>query len=109
MSGSGIGASVGAEQYGKDLLELQTIINELYGDSGKPLVVAPGGFYDQKWFSQLLDVSGPDVLNAMTHHIYNLGAGESISDIMLALLLEKSFSFVLHQGDTIVLTPILIR
>lgn len=75
LSGSGIGASVGAEQYGKDLVELQTIINELYGDSRKPLVVAPGGFYDQKWFAQLLKVSGPNVLNAMTHHIYNLGAG----------------------------------
>ncbi|KAG0521398.1 hypothetical protein BDA96_08G156800 [Sorghum bicolor] len=75
LSGSGIGASVAAEQYGKDLVELQTIINELYGDSSKPLVVAPGGFYDQKWFAQLLDVSGPNVLNAMTHHIYNLGAG----------------------------------
>jgi heparanase 1 len=75
LSGSGIGASVGAEQYGKDLVELQTIINELYGDSRKPLVVAPGGFYDQKWFAQLLEVSGPNVLNAMTHHIYNLGAG----------------------------------
>lgn len=75
LSGSGIGASVGAEQYGKDLVELQSIINDLYGDSRKPLVVAPGGFYDQKWFAQLLDVSGPNVLNAMTHHIYNLGAG----------------------------------
>ncbi|ONM33166.1 Heparanase-like protein 1 [Zea mays] len=75
LSGSGVGASVSAEQYGKDLVELQTIISELYGDSNKPLVVAPGGFYDQKWFAQLLDVSGPNVLNAMTHHIYNLGAG----------------------------------
>ncbi|KAK8458458.1 hypothetical protein SEVIR_3G381900v4 [Setaria viridis] len=75
LSGSGIGASVGAEQYGKDLVELQTIINELYGDSRRPLVVAPGGFFDQKWFAELLEVSGPNVLNAMTHHIYNLGAG----------------------------------
>jgi heparanase 1 len=88
LSGSGIGASVGAEQYGKDLVELQTIINELYGDSRKPLVVAPGGFFDQKWFAELLEVSGPNVLNAMTHHIYNLGAGESFSGIMFALLLE---------------------
>ncbi|XP_062204177.1 heparanase-like protein 1 [Phragmites australis] len=75
LSGSGIGASVGAEQYGKDIVELQTIINQLYGNSTKPLVVAPGGFFDQKWFAQLLEVSGPNVLNAMTHHIYNLGAG----------------------------------
>ena len=96
LSGSGIGASVGAEQYGKDLVELQTIINELYGDSRKPLVVAPGGFYDQKWFAQLLKVSGPNVLSAMTHHIYNLGAGESFSDIKLALLLDQSLFSILH-------------
>ncbi|ONM01547.1 Heparanase-like protein 1 [Zea mays] len=75
LSGSGVGASVAAEQYGKDLVVLQTIVNELYGDSSKPLVVAPGGFYDQKWFAQLLEASGPNVLNAVTHHIYNLGAG----------------------------------
>ena len=98
-----------AEQYGKDLVELQTIINELYGDSSKPLVVAPGGFYDQKWFAQLLDVSGPNVLNAMTHHIYNLGAGESCPDIILALFLQKFLFYVLHRGDIIVLTSILIR
>lgn len=76
LSGSGIGASVKVEQYGKDIIELQSIINQLYEDFKKPLVVAPGGFYDQKWFTQLLEVSGPNVLNAMTHHIYNLGAGE---------------------------------
>ncbi|KAK3140077.1 hypothetical protein QOZ80_5AG0395320 [Eleusine coracana subsp. coracana] len=75
LSGSGIGASVGVEQYGKDIVELQSIINQLYGNSTKPLVVAPGGFYDQKWFARLLEVTGPNVLNAMTHHIYNLGAG----------------------------------
>lgn len=75
LSGSGIGASVGAEQYGKDLVELQTIINQLYANSRKPLVVAPGGFFDPKWFAQLLEVSGPNVLDAMTHHIYNLGSG----------------------------------
>lgn len=76
LSGSGVGASVGVEQYGKDIVELQNIINELYGDSTKPLVVAPGGFFDQKWYARLLEVTGPNVLNAMTHHIYNLGAGE---------------------------------
>jgi heparanase 1 len=76
LSGSGIGASVGAEQYGKDMVELQNIVNQLYGNSWKPLVLAPGGFYDRQWFAQLLDVSGPNVLQGMTHHIYNLGAGE---------------------------------
>lgn len=75
LSGSGIGASVGAEQYGKDMVELQKIVDQLYGNSRKPLVLAPGGFYDRQWFAQLLDVSGPNILQGMTHHIYNLGAG----------------------------------
>ncbi|VAI28050.1 unnamed protein product [Triticum turgidum subsp. durum] len=75
LSGSGIGASVGAEQYGKDLVELQKIVNQLYENSSKPLVLAPGGFYDKQWFAKLLDVSGPNVVRGMTHHIYNLGAG----------------------------------
>jgi hypothetical protein len=79
LSGSGIGASVGAEQYGKDMVELQNIVNQLYGNSKKPLVLAPGGFYDKQWFAQLLDVSGPNILDGMTHHIYNLGAGECFS------------------------------
>lgn len=99
LSGSGIGASVSAEQYGKDLVELQTIINELYGDSSKPLVVAPGGFYDQKWFAQLLDVSGPNVLNAMTHHIYNLGAGESFQ-ILFWLYSLRNFCFMSYIEGT---------
>uniref|UniRef100_M8B357 Heparanase-like protein 1 n=1 Tax=Aegilops tauschii TaxID=37682 RepID=M8B357_AEGTA len=75
LSGSGIGASVGAEQYGKDLVELQKIVDQLYENSSKPLVLAPGGFYDKQWFAKLLDVSGPNVVRGMTHHIYNLGAG----------------------------------
>ena len=79
MSGSGVGASVAAEQYGKDMVELQKIVNQLYANSRKPLVLAPGGFYDKQWFAQLLDVSGPNILQGMTHHIYNLGAGECFS------------------------------
>ncbi|KAA8541005.1 hypothetical protein F0562_024857 [Nyssa sinensis] len=46
LSGSGVGASVAAEQYGKDLINLKAIINNLYKDlHPKPLLVAPGGFY----------------------------------------------------------------
>ncbi|XP_072957749.1 heparanase-like protein 2 [Typha angustifolia] len=77
LSGHGIGASVGAEQYGKDLITLKGIFDELYTNSDKkPLVVAPGGFFDQQWYAQLLQASGPGVLNVMTHHIYNLGGGD---------------------------------
>uniref|UniRef100_A0A5B6ZV98 Putative heparanase-like protein 1 n=2 Tax=Davidia involucrata TaxID=16924 RepID=A0A5B6ZV98_DAVIN len=76
LSGTGIGASVGAEQYGKDLINLRAIINDLYKNiHPKPLLLAPGGFYDKQWFSKLLQVSGSLVVDVMTHHLYNLGAG----------------------------------
>uniref|UniRef100_A0A5B6ZY09 Putative heparanase-like protein 1 isoform X1 n=2 Tax=Davidia involucrata TaxID=16924 RepID=A0A5B6ZY09_DAVIN len=76
LSGSGVGASVSAEQYGKDLINLRAIINDLYKNfHPKPLLVAPGGFYDKEWFDKLLQVSGSLVVNVMTHHLYNLGAG----------------------------------
>ncbi|KAJ9677509.1 hypothetical protein PVL29_022483 [Vitis rotundifolia] len=76
LSGSGVGASVNAEQYGKDLINLKAIINKMYNNSNvKPLLVAPGGFYEQDWYAKLLQVSGSSTVNVVTHHIYNLGAG----------------------------------
>ncbi|XP_010923582.1 heparanase-like protein 2 isoform X1 [Elaeis guineensis] len=76
LSGHGVGASVSVEQYGKDLVHLKAILDELYKDSrSKPQLVAPGGFFDQPWYAHLLQLSGSGVLNAMTHHIYNLGGG----------------------------------
>ncbi|CAK9312250.1 unnamed protein product [Citrullus colocynthis] len=76
LSGSGVGASVAAVQYGKDLIQLKSIINELYQDSNsKPSLIAPGGFYEQHWYAKLLQVSGSNVVNVVTHHIYNLGPG----------------------------------
>ncbi|XP_050224808.1 heparanase-like protein 1 [Mercurialis annua] len=76
LSGSGVGASVNAELYGKDLINLKNIISDLYKNSDfKPSLVAPGGFFDQQWYAKLLQVSGSGIVNVLTHHIYNLGAG----------------------------------
>ncbi|CAK9148006.1 unnamed protein product [Ilex paraguariensis] len=76
LSGRGIGASVGAELYAKDLISLRTILDELYRNfRPEPLLIAPGGFYEKEWYAKLLKVSGSLVVNAMTHHIYNLGSG----------------------------------
>lgn len=76
LSGTGIGASVDAEQYARDVINLNAIIEELYEKvHPKPLLLAPGGFYDKEWFTKFLKVSGPHVVDVMTHHVYNLGAG----------------------------------
>eukprot|EP00262_Sarcandra_glabra_P012039 TRINITY_DN3004_c0_g1_i2.p1 TRINITY_DN3004_c0_g1~~TRINITY_DN3004_c0_g1_i2.p1 ORF type:complete len:476 (-),score=68.25 TRINITY_DN3004_c0_g1_i2:239-1666(-) len=77
LSGSGVGARVDAKQYGKNLISLKAILVELYKNSHfQPLLLAPGGFYDQQWFAELLQVSGLGILDVTTHHIYNLGAGD---------------------------------
>ncbi|KAG0472396.1 hypothetical protein HPP92_016942 [Vanilla planifolia] len=54
------------------------MLRELYSSTNiEPLLVAPGGFFDDpQWYAQLLEVSGPDVLDALSHHVYNLGGGD---------------------------------
>ena len=76
LSGNGIGAMVHADQYGSDLIELRGIIDNLYREiRPKPLLVAPGGFFDKEWFAKLLKVSGSKIVDVMTLHLYNLGPG----------------------------------
>ncbi|KAF5734673.1 putative Heparanase-2 [Tripterygium wilfordii] len=90
LSGSGVGASVHAEQYGKDLINLKNIIDDLYKNShSKPSLLAPGGFFEQEWYEKLLQVSGPGIVNSLTHHIYNLGAG--IDPHLVNKILDPNF------------------
>lgn len=77
LSGHGVGASVDVKAYAKDVIKLRGIINDLYKNSNsKPSLVAPGGFFEPEWYAKLLQVSGSNVVNVVTHHIYNLGAGK---------------------------------
>jgi len=76
LSGTGVGTRVGADQYAADVIALKKLIDDIYGSNpSKPLVLAPGGFFDQAWFSQLIVKTKPNLLNVITHHIYNLGPG----------------------------------
>ncbi|KAJ7530445.1 hypothetical protein O6H91_14G004200 [Diphasiastrum complanatum] len=76
LTSSGVGASIPASQYAADVKKLRAVVNQIYAKSPvKPLIVAPDGFFVQNFYQQLLELTGPNILNACTRHIYNLGAG----------------------------------
>ncbi|KAL1539456.1 heparanase [Salvia divinorum] len=76
LCGSGVSARVEAEQYAKDTVALKKIVAKFYPNPAtRPKVLGPAGFYDKQWFEAFLDTLGPNVVDGVTHHIYNLGAG----------------------------------
>uniref|UniRef100_A0A0D9WMI2 Beta-glucuronidase C-terminal domain-containing protein n=1 Tax=Leersia perrieri TaxID=77586 RepID=A0A0D9WMI2_9ORYZ len=76
LSGTGVGTRVGADQYAADVIALKSIVDNVYqGKPSKPLVLAPGGFFDAGWFTELIVKTRPNLMNVVTHHIYNLGPG----------------------------------
>lgn len=86
LSGSGVGTRVTADQYASDIKSLQNKVQDIYSGSklAKPLVLAPGGFFDSNWFSQFVD-KAPQSVQVLTHHIYNLGPG-SAADLVDKIL-----------------------
>ncbi|XP_043705072.1 heparanase-like protein 2 [Telopea speciosissima] len=79
LSADGVSARVDADQYGRDMITLRNLINELYNNkTNKPRILGPGGFYNETWFKTFLQVSGPNVVDVVSHHIYNLGPGKDL-------------------------------
>ncbi|WOL20306.1 heparanase-like protein 3 [Canna indica] len=90
LSGSGVGAKIGADQYAADVISLKSIINDIYEDyPDKPLVLAPGGFFDSQWFSEIISKTKPNSLDVITHHIYNLGPG--VDQHLIEKILNPSY------------------
>ncbi|TKY45492.1 Heparanase protein 1 [Spatholobus suberectus] len=76
LCAEGVSARVDSVQYAKDITRLRHIVNLLYPNaSPRPKVLGPAGFYDKEWFDSFLQNVGPGVVDGVTHHIYNLGAG----------------------------------
>ncbi|KAL5669275.1 hypothetical protein ACJX0J_021496, partial [Zea mays] len=92
LSGSGVGARVDADQYAADVIALKRIIDSTYHQSSspaKPLVLAPGGFFDAAWFTELVGKTKPEQMDVITHHIYNLGPG--VDDHLVQKILDPSY------------------
>ncbi|XP_042991666.1 heparanase-like protein 3 isoform X2 [Carya illinoinensis] len=53
----------------------------------KPLVIAPGGFFDANWFSEFIKKT-PKSLQVVTFHIYSLGPG--VGDHLVDMILDPS-------------------
>ncbi|QHO29024.1 Heparanase-like protein [Arachis hypogaea] len=76
LCSEGVSARLDSVQYAKDITKLRHIVNSLYPNATtRPKVLGPAGFYGKEWFDSFLQHVGPGVIDGVTHHIYNLGAG----------------------------------
>ncbi|KAG8482714.1 hypothetical protein CXB51_024453 [Gossypium anomalum] len=85
----GMGASVEAEQYGKDIVVLKNLVKELHPDpKTQPQVLGPSGYYDEKWFNSFLKVLGQEVVD---------GSGAWVSESGRALHSSAKDLFALNK------------
>ncbi|XP_041016848.1 heparanase-like protein 3 isoform X1 [Juglans microcarpa x Juglans regia] len=88
LSGNGVGTRVPAHQYASDINSLQNMVQNIYaGFELKPLVIAPGGFFDANWFTEFIKET-PESLQVVSHHIYSLGPG--VDDHLIDRILDPS-------------------
>ncbi|XAR54810.1 Beta-glucuronidase [Bertholletia excelsa] len=89
LSGSGVGVRVAADQYASDTISLHNMVEDIYeGVEPKPLILAPGGFFDANWFGKFLNKTTTS-LDVITHHIYNLGPGKD--EHLVEKILDPSY------------------
>ncbi|KAE8718951.1 Heparanase-like protein 3 [Hibiscus syriacus] len=88
LSGSGVGTRVSADQYAADTIALQSVVENVYKNVDlKPMIIAPGGFYDSDWFKEYINKTIKFV-DVVTHHIYNLGPG--VDENLVEKILDPS-------------------
>ncbi|CAM0942781.1 unnamed protein product [Alopecurus aequalis] len=88
LSGTGVGTRIDADQYAADVITLNQVVEKAYQGS-KPLVLAPGGFFDPGWFTELVAKTKPNQMDVITHHIYNLGPG--VDTHLIDKILDPSY------------------
>lgn len=98
LCGNAIGASVTADRYASDVIALKNIVQDVYrGVEPKPLIIAPGGFFDVNWFTEFLNKSRESA-NVITHHIYNLGPGKFRQNMISFRVFSNSMSLILKES-----------
>ncbi|KAG0470301.1 hypothetical protein HPP92_016464 [Vanilla planifolia] len=90
LSGMERRARVQASEYVKDVITLKSLVNQIYKNSQKkPLVMAPGGNYEENWFRELIEETKPSSLDVISYHKYSLGPGKD--EHLVEKILDPSY------------------